>query len=118
MATAWTVWSPEALSSRAEDRSTPLPARAPCTLPFLLLLAVNATLLIRPAEIVPELAGLPIFQVLILASLALSLPAVAARLSPAALLAQPITTCVLGMMPFVLLSRLVDLNLGETIRCG
>jgi O-antigen ligase len=87
-------------------------------LAYCLFLAVNATLVIRPAEIVSELQGLPLFQGLILASLALSFSAVTARLRPAALAAQPITACVIGMMPFVLLSNLANLNFGDTLRCG
>lgn len=73
---------------------------------FALFILLNAVLLIRPAEIVPALLGLPLYEGLILACLAVSFPGVIRQLRPAALAAQPITACVVGLLAAIVLSHL------------
>lgn len=75
---------------------------------FCLFLLVNAVLFIRPAEIVPDLVGLPIYEVVILVCLAVNLPAWAGQLAPASLQNQPISVCVLALLPAVMLSFLLQ----------
>ncbi len=87
-------------------------------LPFYLFLVVNATLFVRPAEVVPGLIGWPIYQVLILACLFLSLPCVLAQLTPASLGLRPITVCVLALLPVVFLSRLGNGDLLGAVDSG
>jgi O-antigen ligase len=90
--------------------SVPATGRSRYGLGFVLFLAVNAALFVRPSEIVPDLLGLEIYQFLILACLAFSFPAVLEQLTARALEARPITACVLGLLPAVILSHLVHFD--------
>lgn len=75
---------------------------------FGLFLLVNAMLFIRPAEFQPALLGLPIYEVCILACLAVSYPVLAAQMTPRALAVRPINACVAGLLPAVVLSHLAN----------
>ena len=77
---------------------------------FALFLILNATLFIRPAEIVPDLIGLPIYNVLILLNLTAASIKFAGRLSVSTLQAEPITACVLGLLASIFLSHASHLN--------
>lgn len=79
---------------------------------FFLFVLVNATLFIRPAEIVPSLIGLPIYNVLISACLVAAFNKVAAQLTGPALRENPLTACVLGIFLAILASHLSHLNLA------
>ena len=79
---------------------------------FRLFLLVNATLFIRPAEVVPALEGLPIYNVLISACLIVAFPGLVARMSMRSLAESPIDACVVGLLAAVLLSNLARLNLA------
>jgi hypothetical protein len=85
---------------------------------FFLFLLVNATLFLRPAELVPELLGWNIYLVLILACLAASLPEVLTFFAIRPLAAQPVTLCVLALLPALLLPPLAILDLSEAFRTG
>lgn len=65
---------------------------------FALFLLVNAVLILRPAEIIEELAALPIYEFLILAAVAASYRPILYHLQWAALKQQPITLCAVGML--------------------
>lgn len=73
---------------------------------FYLFLLLNGTMFIRPAEIVEDLAALPVYEWLILSCVATSLPAVLAQLKPESLVRHPITFCVVALLPAVFLSHL------------
>jgi O-antigen ligase len=73
---------------------------------WLLFLLLNATLFMRPAEIVPQFEGLPIYEVIIVVCLLLSFTEVVQQLRLQALAGNPITVCVLGMLPAIMLSHL------------
>src|SRR5436309_3285608 len=73
---------------------------------FVLFILLNATLFVRPAEIVPALIGVEIYQALILACLLASFPGVLEQLTPRSLERRPATVCVLGLFVAVLLSHL------------
>ena len=73
---------------------------------FLLFLLVNATLFLRPGEIVPDLEGLPIYNYTIIAALIVAAPKIAEHLRPDRLRNEPVTVCVLGLVPAVMLSHL------------
>lgn len=77
---------------------------------YFLFLLVNATLFIRPAEIVPELLGLPIYEVLILSCLVATHASVFDHLKTRSILSNPITVCVLGLLVAVVVSHLVQLS--------
>ncbi|APW59899.1 O-antigen ligase family protein [Paludisphaera borealis] len=85
---------------------------------FLLFLLVNATLFVRPAEVVPELMELPIYNVLILGCFAYSYPVVLRQLSGESLVENPITACVVGLLGSVVLSHLSHLHLSDTLTFG
>jgi hypothetical protein len=73
---------------------------------FFLFLLVNATLFIRPAELIPATAGWPIYNVVIVIALIAAAPQIIKHLSENGLTGCPTTTCVLGMLAFVMLSHL------------
>jgi O-antigen ligase len=73
---------------------------------FALFILLNATLFVRPAEIVPSLDGWPIYAVLATLALLAAIPAVLPQLTGRALLDRPISTCVVGMLTAVVLSHL------------
>lgn len=78
---------------------------------FFLFLLVNAALFVRPAEVVPDLAGLPIYNALILTNLVVALPKIVGQFNFDKLRVEPVTVCVLGFLVSIVLSHLVHLNL-------
>jgi len=72
---------------------------------FFLFLLVNFTLFVRPGEVFPAIAELPLYNILILATFAVAAPRVGEVIRPDRLARDPITACVLGMIPAVLLSH-------------
>ncbi|MBI3860374.1 MAG: O-antigen ligase family protein [Planctomycetia bacterium] len=73
---------------------------------FALFLLANLTLFVRPGEIIPALEGVPIYNYLMLATLATVLPRVINHFRPEQLAREPITACVLCLVPAVALSHL------------
>src|SRR5262249_16112577 len=92
--------------------------RAPAPLGFPQFIVLNGVLFIRPAEITPGVQNWPIQEVVIIACLVVSLPAIIRRLQPSALAAQPITVCVLGMLVAVVLSQLSHFQIGAAYDVG
>jgi hypothetical protein len=74
-------------------------------LTFGLFLAINATLFLRPAEIVPVLKGLPIYEFLVVGATLGSLGRMQRRLSWQALIRQPASICVAGLLAAVVMSH-------------
>src|SRR5207245_7058108 len=85
-------------------------AGSSCVLGFVLFLLVNSVLFIRPAEIVPSLEELPVYEILIVACLLSSLPVVVGQLNGRSLRANPVTVCALGMLVAVVLSQLTNFS--------
>src|SRR5262245_13917620 len=85
------LWSESSPAYSAARRPTKLRAA------FFVFLLLNASLYIRPADILPALEGAPIYQFLIIACLLMSLKAVGAQLNLRDLSARPITVCVIGL---------------------
>jgi O-antigen ligase len=73
---------------------------------FFLFILVNATLFIRPSELIPELAEVPIYNILIVLNMAVAFPSLINHLQPHRFAREPVTACVLGMIPAVILSHL------------
>ena len=73
---------------------------------FFFFCLLNAVLFLRPAEIVPGLEGLPIYQIVILANILVSFPIILKQLDIQDLRAHPITFCVLGVLFAVPLSHI------------
>jgi O-antigen ligase len=84
---------------------------------FFLFILVNATLFLRPGEIIPELVGVPVYEYVIVACLVVALPSLF-RLLTRPLDTQPITLCVFGILAAVVLSHLVALQVSEAGRTG
>jgi O-Antigen ligase len=100
--------------ARDGNRRPRIEAATVASLGFYLFVLVNAALFIRPSEIVPGLEEIPIYHILILSCLLVSLPAVRRELTRRRLVATPISACVLGMLAAVMLSHLSHYNLSYT----
>jgi hypothetical protein len=87
-------------------------------LSFILFLLVNATLFTRPAELIPALLGQPIYEVLILGCLVMSLPAVVGQLSARSLAERPASACVVGVFASAVMSHLSHFAVHEAITSG
>jgi O-antigen ligase len=73
---------------------------------FALFIALNAVLLIRPEDFIPEVTGAHLYLILIIANLLVALPKFLNRLRPAELAKRPITVCALGLVAAAGLSHL------------
>ncbi len=82
-------------------------------LAFLLFMLVNATVFLRPAEIVPELLGLPIYEGLIFSCLLLSVNVVWEELLPRKMFHNPLTICVMGIWLACALSHITHASLSD-----
>jgi hypothetical protein len=76
--------------------------------PFLLLIAATALVFNRPGDWIPALAGWPLFQIVILLCLALSIAPCLAHLSAASATATPVTVCVNGLLVVTFLATLAN----------
>ena len=85
---------------------------------FFLFLLVNATLFIRPAEIVPALLGWEIYFYVILACLVAAAPEVLRYLTGQSLEKQPITLCVFGLLFAILIPSILAGDFAEAWRTG
>jgi hypothetical protein len=104
-----TLPRPSCRLAPARPEAQPAPGSG---LGFGLFLLVNATLFVRPADVIPALVGWEIYQYLILLCLLVSFPGVLAHLSSGKLESRPIDVCVLGLLPAVVLSHLTHVYLG------
>jgi O-antigen ligase len=73
---------------------------------FALFVVVTGLLLVRPAEVVPALLGLPLYEVAIIACALAAWPRVLRQLHPKALTTQPVTAFVVALLPAMVLSHL------------
>ncbi|MFO0877271.1 MAG: O-antigen ligase family protein [Gemmataceae bacterium] len=97
---------PPGVRPAAPPHRPQLPPMPPANgLGFALFILVNLALFIRPADIIPALQGMEIYQYLILSCLAISFPAVLARLAPEQLERSPIDVCVLLLLPIIVISH-------------
>ena len=80
---------------------------------FFLFILVNAAIFIRPAEITPELATVPIYLILILLCFVLALPKLVMDLLREPITNRPISICMLGMLLAIVLSNLSKGNLTK-----
>jgi hypothetical protein len=85
---------------------------------FLLFLLVNASLFIRPAEVVPGLIGWNIYEALIIACFLSALPEIFAFFGRRSLAAQPVTLCVFALLMAVPLAYLSRLDLEKAAETG
>jgi putative inorganic carbon (hco3(-)) transporter len=85
------------------------------SLGFFLFVLLNATLFIRPQEIVPEIGNLPIYNCINVPCLAVSFLAVMRALSPDSLSRNPVNFCMLCLLVSAPLSDLVHSRPREAI---
>ncbi len=97
--------------------ATSRPSQSP-GLGFVLFIVLNAVLFLRPMDIIPALAGWPIYLAVISSCLAIASTAVVRQLTPRSLAQDPISACVLGVLGSVVLSHLCHGAIGEAARCG
>ncbi len=76
-----------------------------------MFILVNAAMFIRPSDLVPALANWPIYESLVIVCLLVSVSPILRQLRGRELLRQPITLCVVGLLPAVILSHLSHFNL-------
>ena len=82
---------------------------------FFLFILLTAILFLRPHELVPDFGEPPIYNVIILACLAVSSSAVLRQLTSSSLSKDPIVACALCLLPSVVLSNLSHLRIAESI---
>jgi hypothetical protein len=87
-------------------------------LAFALFLLTTATLFLRPAELFLWLADMPIYEVLILSTLALTFQSVQAHFRLFMLARQPITLCVVGVFLAIGLSHVQYIYMGGVLDSG
>jgi len=83
---------------------------------FFLFILVNATLFIRPAEVVPALLGWEIYFYVIVTCFVVASPDVLRYLTGQSLDKQPITLCVFGLLGVIALPFLIAGDLPEVWR--
>jgi hypothetical protein len=87
-------------------------------LAFVLFIVMNAVLLLRPGEIVPDLEGMEIYFYAVALCSLLAASDVLRYLTGTRLQTQPITWCILGMWVLLLLPNLVVLKLDDAWKTG
>ena len=87
-------------------------------LAFVLFLLTTATLFLRPAELFLWLADTPIYEVLILGTLALTFQSVIGHFRNFMLARQPISLCVVGVFLAIGISHLQSLYVGGVLDSG
>ncbi len=75
---------------------------------FLSLLLVVGSLFIRPADLLPQLRDVPVYQYLIVTAVLLSYRAIGSQLNQQQLVYRPVTTCILLLVFAVALSHIAN----------
>ncbi|MEX2139926.1 MAG: O-antigen ligase family protein [Pirellulales bacterium] len=73
---------------------------------FAFFILLNAVLFIRPSEIIPDLATVPIYEIVILVCLTLTFRRIIGQLSMKSLVSRPVSLFVVGVWVAVILSML------------
>ena len=85
---------------------------------FAWFVLLTAILLLRPADIIPPLMGLPLYQGVILICIALSFGNILKQITSRSLLAHPISFCMVGLLVAIVLSHLSHMQLGLAAQSG
>lgn len=86
-------------------------------LAYAVFLAINATLFLRPAELIPELQGLPIYEGLMAGAGIGALSRIQRRLAWSALVREPVSLCVVGLLVSIILSHLSHFSVWWLSEC-
>jgi O-antigen ligase len=81
---------------------------------YFLFLLVNATLFIRPSELFPSLAEVPIYNILIVSCLLVSFSQISRQLQWQQLSSQPVTMCVVGVLVGIVASGIFTVGIRIT----
>lgn len=84
-------------------------------LSFFLLCLVTATMILRPAEIVTSLVGLPIYEGLIAATILTAHMSLLQQFKPTSLLKQPVTMCLVGVAVAIPISHMTHSYVGGAV---
>ncbi len=82
---------------------------------FFFLILVTGCLYLRPSEIIFALATVPVYELMIVPCLVLSMDSLLAQFTGESLRRRPITVCVLGLMFALILSNLSHLYLAAMV---
>ena len=82
---------------------------------FALFIVLNAVLLIRPEDLLPEVAGTRLYLIVISLAALTALADIVRRLGPAELFRSPITVCVLGLLVAAGLSQVVRGRMSQAM---
>jgi putative inorganic carbon (HCO3(-)) transporter len=85
---------------------------------FFLFIVLNATLFVRPHELVSSLVELPIYNAIILACLAVSAITVLGQLAPGSLANRPVSACAVCLLASVVLADLSHFRFRDAIISG
>jgi hypothetical protein len=85
---------------------------------FFFFILVNATLFLRPSELVPELKDFSIYEALIITCFVFAIPEIIDQLLGKPLLQQPVLLCVFGALAAAFVAHVPTGNINEAWRTG
>ncbi len=98
-------------TSRTRSPDRPPEERSGQSRGFVTFILLTAILFLRPADIIPPLQGLPLYQGVILICIALSFGNILKQITKRSLLAHPISFCMVGLLVAIVLSHLSHMQL-------
>src|SRR5690349_13518930 len=87
-------------------------------MPFFVFVVITGLLFLRPAEIVPSVAGWPLYEVAMIVGLILNADRLLDLLSSEQLRSNPVTVCVLGISLAVTLATILHQGPLEGVTAG
>jgi hypothetical protein len=82
---------------------------------FTFLCLTTATMILRPAEVVPGLAGLPLYEACIAATILLGHQGLLRHFAPGSLTRQPVTLCFIGVLIAIPVSQITHMYFGGAL---
>jgi len=105
-------------ASRTPSPDRPREGRSGQSRGFASFILLTAILLLRPADIIPQLQGLPLYQGVILLCIALSFGGMLKQITARSLRAHPISFCMVGLLVAIVLSHLSHMQLSLASESG
>ena len=105
-------------SSDPGARASLAPALSSTSMQFPLFVLLTAILFLRPADIIPPLQGLPLYQGVILICIVISFGNILKQITSRSLLAHPISFCMVGLLVAIVLSHLSHMQLDLAAESG
>jgi hypothetical protein len=82
---------------------------------FTFLCLTTATMILRPAELVPGLAGMPLYEACIAATILLGHQGLLRHFTPGSLTRQPVTLCFIGVLIAIPVSQITHMYFGGAL---